>query len=79
VTDYTVSRIFKNTMGISYKKYVTRKRVDHAMELLTNSDMGVQEIAEATGFSSCSYFIKIFKGIVGKTPAEFRRKDSRGE
>ena len=44
-----------------------------AVELLTTTDKSVQEISDALGFSSTSYFRKILNAHTGKTPREIRK------
>jgi len=47
---------------------------DKAVFLLTTTDKSVQEISDTLGFSSTSYFRKIFKAYVKQTPREARKK-----
>ena len=49
-------------------------RVDLAMKFLSNSAMSVTEIAYASGFSSHSYFDRVFKRLKRVTPLEYRRQ-----
>jgi AraC family transcriptional regulator, transcriptional activator of pobA len=67
-------RFFKEVTGSTLTEYVVRMRVDLAMEYLANSAMSVTEIAYAAGFSSHSYFDRVFKRLKGVTPLEFRRQ-----
>ena len=54
-------------------EYILRLRVDLSADLLSNSAMSVTDIAYATGFSSHSYFDRVFKRLKGMTPLEYRR------
>lgn len=47
---------------------------DKAEELLSTTDLTVEEISSRLGFSSSSYFRKIFRAQTGKTPIEFRKQ-----
>ena len=67
-------RFFKYVTGNTFTEYALRLRVDLAMEFLTNSAMSVTEIAYASGFSSHSYFDRVFKQLKGVTPLEYRRQ-----
>lgn len=72
------SKLFsKENLG-SLSTYVNQIKLEHAKELLHNTDFAVRSIAEDLGFDDCGYFIKIFKGGTGKTPTEFRREIRRG-
>ena len=68
-----LTRIFREHMGTSYKKYVTRLRMYHAYTLVTGSDLSIIEIAMRCGFSDCRAFIASFRGIYGTTPGKYRR------
>ncbi len=74
MTDYTVSRIFKEETGISFKKYVTTKRIEYAKELLTTTDDSVEVIATKSGFASASYFTRVFKAEENITPSMYRQR-----
>jgi AraC-like DNA-binding protein/mannose-6-phosphate isomerase-like protein (cupin superfamily) len=67
-------RFFKAVTGTTMTEYVLRMRVDLAMEFLSSSAMSVTEIAYAAGFSSHSYFDRVFKRLKGVTPQEYRRQ-----
>jgi AraC-like DNA-binding protein len=68
-----LTRIFREHMGTSYKRYITRLRMYHAYTLLTGSDLSIIEIAMRCGFSDCRAFITSFRGIYGTTPGKYRR------
>ena len=73
MTEYTASRIFKEGVGEGFKKFLTGKRLTRAKELLRTSQDSVAEIAVRVGFSSDSYFIRVFKAEEGITPAAWRQ------
>lgn len=50
---------------------------EKATELLTTTDLPIEEISYILGFSSSSYFRKIFFAEVGKTPRQFRKEATR--
>jgi AraC-like DNA-binding protein len=67
-------RFFKATTGHTLTEYLLRLRVDLAMDFLSNSAMSVTDIAYASGFSSHSYFDRVFKRMAGMTPLDYRRQ-----
>lgn len=69
---YHFTRLFKNFTGVSFYKYLNRKRIEHAEKLLVNPELSITEVALQSGFSSLSAFIRMFKLIKGCTPTEFR-------
>lgn len=67
------SRTFKQTMRRSFNDYLNFIRVTEAEKLLMSTDMNTTEIAYAVGFSSASYFIKIFHEHKQVSPSKFKK------
>ncbi|MDG3087325.1 AraC family transcriptional regulator [Vibrio hannami] len=68
------SKIFKKTVGISFRDYVTSKRIKKAKSLLVESpDEKTASIAYQCGYNDVSYFSRIFKKKTGLTPIEYRK------
>lgn len=67
------SRVFKEKFGVSLTEYVTRKRLSHAVELLSRSELSVDEISERVGFSDKNSLYHAFSRYLGTTPGEYRR------
>ncbi|MCJ7840847.1 AraC family transcriptional regulator [Lederbergia sp. NSJ-179] len=76
-TPYTLSKAFKKILNINFIDYVTDIRINHAKELLLNTNMKIQDISESVGYRH-SYFNRIFKKQVGVTPSQFRKMNSSG-
>jgi two-component system response regulator YesN len=68
------SRMFKFETGENFISFVTRVKMERAQELLDQSDLTVQEIAEQLGYEHTSYFIKLFRNYSGHSPSEQRRR-----
>ena len=68
------SRIFKQRFGMSLSDYVRTKRIEHAMRLLTETELSVDEITARIGYADRSAFYHAFSKHAGMTPAEFRAK-----
>lgn len=61
----------KKYTGLFFSEYVTQKCLDYASNLLKNKTLTVNQVAIFSGFSSTSYFIKLFKKQYGMTPTEY--------
>jgi len=72
-----LSTLFKKETGITLTEHVNRKRVEHAMYLLTSTSLQVQVIAQQCGIPDVNYFTKTFKKFTGKTPKEVRENSLR--
>jgi AraC-like DNA-binding protein len=53
--------------------YILKTRIILAQDMLSKEKLSVAEISERCGFSSISYFCRVFKNETGKTPLEYRR------
>lgn len=60
--------------GTSYRKLVDQIRLQHAREMLLNTTLPIQTIAERLGFESPSNFGRSFKRWTGITPKAFRHR-----
>lgn len=67
-----LTREFTKETGINPIKYLTNIRMQNAMQLLTNTDLSINEIAVKCGFSNGNYFSKIFKKNRHLSPNQFR-------
>ncbi len=65
--------VFKQTMGITPLQWQLAKRVELTKKLLGESDLPVASIAAQLGFSDQAHLTKVFRQIVGETPAAWRR------
>ncbi len=68
-----LSRIFKAKVGENYVDYLNNIRIEHAKELLTQTDKKMYSIAKAVGYDNVKYFFRVFKKKVGCTPEQYRK------
>jgi two-component system response regulator YesN len=68
-----LGRIFRQETGEFFSDYLTNIRVLKAKNLLLATSMKTNDIAEAVGFSSTSYFYTAFKKVTGQKPSEVRK------
>ena len=66
------SSLFKQTTGSGFKEYLTDVRIAQARQMLISSNASIVDIALSCGFSSQSYFSRIFKARTGFSPKSFR-------
>lgn len=69
------SHLFKENIGMSPIKYITKERIKKACYLLKSTDLTIQKIAMDCNFSTSSYFSKMFFKYVGFTPKEYRNNN----
>ena len=67
------SRSFKNSMGVTPRRYILRKRVHRATQLMADPGESLTDIALACGFADQSHFSRVFKQILRLSPGSWRR------
>ncbi len=71
-TRQRVGDVIKDAHQMTFVNYLNQYRIEQAKALLTDTDFRLDRVSAATGFSSSSYFIRVFKRITGLTPGEYR-------
>lgn len=66
-----ISQLFKKEVGMTFSSYLTKVRMDKAVELLNSGSYKVYEVSEMVGYQTIQYFSKIFKKETGKNPSDF--------
>jgi len=67
-----LAREFRRFHGCTIGEYIRRLRVERACRQLSSSDESLATIAAGSGFSDQSHFSRIFKRLMGMTPAQYR-------
>jgi transcriptional regulator GlxA family with amidase domain len=68
------SRQFRATFGETPHRYLQRRRVERAMELLRETDHPVTDVCFDVGFNSLGTFSRTFREIVGESPSGYRAR-----
>ncbi|MGP4038602.1 helix-turn-helix transcriptional regulator [Gracilibacillus sp. D59] len=66
-----LSKVFKDITGWNFIDYLTNIRLNKAKEMLIETDLKINEIAQNIGYRH-SYFNRLFKKSEGVTPSEYR-------
>ena len=66
-------RLYKQLFGVTAKDDMISARIKRAMQLLANTDMRIQEVAEQCGYNNESHFMRQFKDKCGMTAAQYRK------
>lgn len=73
MSSYYFCRLFKSALNMGFTDYLNSVRIRHAEEMLTATDKSILEVALDNGFSSVSYFNRVFKSMKNCSPSEYRR------
>jgi AraC-like DNA-binding protein len=63
-------RKLKKLTGLSHSHYIRSLRLEIAKELLVTTNLNISEVAFKVGFSSATYFSKVFKSQYGHAPSD---------
>lgn len=67
-----LSRLFREELDCTVNNYLTRVRIEKAVELIKKPELSVEQVSRAVGIKSQSYFTKIFKEYIGVAPLVYR-------
>ncbi len=70
---YTVCHLFKETTGSTVFDYINYLRIQYAIERLKQKNSSILEVSTECGFSSATYFCRVFKNVVGCAPSVYRK------
>jgi AraC family transcriptional regulator len=76
VSPVRLARAFRRMFGESLGTYHRRVRVRRACDRLRARDATLADVALETGFVDQSHFTRVFKRVMGTTPAAYRREHS---
>uniref|UniRef100_A0A7C2JYV1 DNA-binding transcriptional regulator n=1 Tax=Schlesneria paludicola TaxID=360056 RepID=A0A7C2JYV1_9PLAN len=68
-----LERKFRKYLGRSPQAEIRNVQIKRAKQLLAETDLKLDRIAELTGFEHPEYLSVVFKRITGQTPGQFRR------
>jgi AraC-like DNA-binding protein len=72
LSKYHFSRCFAETYGETPMRYLTRRRVERAQDLLRSANLTITEVCMLVGFSSLGSFSSRFRELVGESPTRYR-------
>ena len=65
---------FKSALGVTPVDYLNHYRIGKAIVMIANHpEISVDEVSDAVGFESSTYFRRVFKVITGKNPRDYRK------
>lgn len=75
LTPNYIGALFKREAGIAFKDYLLEMKISKAKELLQSNHYKIQDVAEAVGYHSTTYFSKVFKRSTGIYPSDWRKNN----
>ena len=74
VSKFHLVRSFRAEYGETPMRYLTRRRIERAQDLLRTANLTVTEVCMAVGFASLGSFSSRFTQLVGEGPAAYRER-----
>jgi AraC-like DNA-binding protein/mannose-6-phosphate isomerase-like protein (cupin superfamily) len=65
-------RLFRSMTEMTPASFLQRRRIEHACELLVQSELSVEDIAHRCGFAHSSFFYRVFRRWMSTTPHAYR-------
>ena len=73
VSEEYLSSQFKKETGRGFKETVRHYRIERIKDLLMNTSLKLNQIAELTGYADPKYMSRVFREETGMLPNEFRK------
>lgn len=73
LSEYHFNVAFRGSVGDSPHEYIIRRRMERAQGLMLSTEKSLSEIALECGLADQAHFCRLFRRIVGDTPAAWRR------
>lgn len=72
VSKFHFARSFESAYGETPIRYLTRRRIERAQDLLRSANLTITEVCMAVGFTSLGSFSTRFTALVGESPTAYR-------
>lgn len=69
-----LNHMMKKRLGVTFSTYINKLRIEHAKELLLDTNESMLSIALTVGYTDASYFSRVFMQLMDIPPSEFRRR-----
>ncbi|MFN7101339.1 MAG: helix-turn-helix domain-containing protein [Pseudorhizobium sp.] len=73
LSPFHFARMFKQSVGVPPRVYLTRLRMEKACKLLEDTDLAITDIAQEVGYSSNQVLARVFLKHQGVSPSDYRR------
>jgi len=76
ISKFHISHLMSSKLGIGFTEYLNNIRINHACDLLEDTNKKITEIAETSGFGSIRSFNRAFQEIMKSSPTAYRNQFS---
>lgn len=75
MTPHSFGRFFRTHVGLTFREWLTARRLDQAADLLRDHNESVTRVSELVGFATDRTFRRLFHERFGCCPSEFRHRE----
>ncbi len=72
MSKYRLSHRFREVLGVTFRDYLLKVRLERAKALLATDDVSISEVAQMVGFNDLPHLDKAFKRYAGSSPSVYR-------
>lgn len=69
---YHFTRVFQYYTHMTPMAFVTKTRMEHALKLLKDHTLSIEDITRQVGYANSNYFNKAFRSFIGVAPGKYR-------
>jgi AraC-like DNA-binding protein len=69
------ARLFKERERATFGAYLRKLRIEHATRMLARTSLTIERVGQLSGFPSKYHFHRLFRRVVGMTPAVYRERN----
>lgn len=74
MSKFHLIRTFRTAYGETPMRYLSRRRIERAQDLLRTANLTVTEVCMLVGFTSLGSFSSRFRALVGESPLAYRNR-----
>lgn len=74
ISKFHLIKLFNRNLGKTPIEYLTKKRMEIAVELLRTTNDSLDEISQRIGYQNVNYFSKVFRKMLGVPPGKLRKE-----
>ena len=79
LSEFHFSVAFRNSVGAPPHEFLIRRRIERAQQLMLSTDMPLCDIAGECGLADQAHLSRLFRKVVGESPAAWRRSRTNPE
>ena len=64
-----LSSLFKKEVGTCFKSFLVQYRINKAIDILSEKNIPLRDVAELVGYNDYAQFSKMFKKVTGQSPS----------